>query len=216
MGKKKRGMPGLEPAMRRFVHAHIRGRKPRRLHMSPYKTFSMKKFREAEQTIEMKPTGIWYGLGDSWIQWCMSEASGWLSPYIYDFVLDEDKILKVTNIEEFEKFEEEHQAIRAEFKLLMDHMPKIRDAHGDGFGRRMSRFFDQIDWPKLATMYSGVEIAPYIWKKRLESMWYYPWDCASGCIWNRSAVKELRLFAAYDKESDEFIRMDLQPRKPRV
>lgn len=208
-------MPGLVPAMKRFIYANIRGRKPRRLHISGIKSLSLKKFKDEEQHIDMKPTGIWYGLGDSWMQWCMSDASGWLQPYIYEFVLDEEKIIKVSNIEEFEKFEEEHQAIRPEFKLLMEHMPTIRDAHGDGFPR-MRRLFDQIDWPKLSQTYGGVEIAPYIWKKRLESMWYYPWDCASGCIWNVNAVKELRLFAAYDKEKDEFIRMGLRPKKRTV
>ena len=210
--RRKRGMPGLETAMKRFVHDHIRGRKPRRLHMSPYKTFSLKKVKDHEQKIEMKPIGLWYGLGDSWIQWCMSEMSGWLSPYIYELVLDEDKIIKVSNIAEFDKFEDEHQGIREELKFLMDRMP---DLHL-GNGNRNRRFFDQIDYPKIAQSYGGVEIAPYIWSKRLESMWYYGWDCASGCIWNRKAIKELRLFAAYDKDRNEFVRSGLQPKGIKV
>jgi len=212
MPRKKRGMPGLEPAMRRLIHAHLRGRKQRRLHMSRYKTFSLKRFKDHEQKIEMKPDGFWYSVGDSWIQWCLSDAPGWLSPYIYEVILDEDKILKVSTIEEFDKFEDEHQGIREEFRLLMDHMPELKLSHG----RRMRRFFDQIDWPKIAQTYGGIEIAPYIWERRLESLWYYPWDCASGCVWNSTAIKELRLFAAYDKEKDDFVRMGLQPKEVKV
>lgn len=208
MTKGKRGMPGLEPAMKQFVHDCLRGRKPRRLHMSRHKALSIKKFKEKEQKIEMKPTGLWYGLGDSWIDWCMNEVSGWLSPYIYELVLDEDKVLKVSNIAEFEKLEQEYLGVPEHFKLLQD-MTTLGDP-------RMMSFFNQIDYPKIAETYGAIEIAPYIWKKRLESIWYYPWDCASGCIWNRSAIKELRLFAAYDKERKAFVRKSLQPDKPKV
>jgi hypothetical protein len=45
-----------------------------------------------------------------------------------------------------------------------------------------------IDWPRVAERFDGVIIAPYQWKHRLELMWYYGWDCASGCIWNARAV----------------------------
>jgi hypothetical protein len=55
----------------------------------------------------------------------------------------------------------------------------------------MSRF--EIEWRKVAERFDGIIIAPYIWQRRLdlESSWYYSWDCASGCIWNASAVREI-------------------------
>jgi hypothetical protein len=40
-----------------------------------------------------------------------------------------------------------------------------------------------IDWVRVSEEYDGLEIAPYIWSRRLEFMWYYGWDCASGVIW---------------------------------
>jgi hypothetical protein len=48
-----------------------------------------------------------------------------------------------------------------------------------------------IDWAKVAATYQGIIIAPYVWERRLHdgSDWYYPWDCASGCIWNPAAVE---------------------------
>lgn len=37
--------------------------------------------------------------------------------------------------------------------------------------------------------------APYQWRRRNERgfSWYYGWDCASGCIWRASAIREIRL-----------------------
>ena len=36
----------------------------------------------------------------------------------------------------------------------------------------------------LTSKYNGIEICPYLWSKRMRSNWYYPWDVASGCIWD--------------------------------
>ncbi len=56
----------------------------------------------------------------------------------------------------------------------------------------------QIDWRAVAKDYDGIIIAPYVWSCHLGfgrgggiesvSCWYYPWDCASGCIWNAKAI----------------------------
>lgn len=45
-----------------------------------------------------------------------------------------------------------------------------------------------IDWQRVAERHQGVIIAPYQWPARLNLMWYYPWDCASGCIWDPAAI----------------------------
>lgn len=46
-----------------------------------------------------------------------------------------------------------------------------------------------IDWPRVNRMYHGVIIAPYVHSLRLDSLWYYGWDCASGVIWNLDAIE---------------------------
>src|SRR5208337_1794164 len=50
-----------------------------------------------------------------------------------------------------------------------------------------------IDWARIASEYQGIVIAPYVWQRRLHTgySWYYSWDCASGCIWDASAVKRI-------------------------
>lgn len=47
-----------------------------------------------------------------------------------------------------------------------------------------------IDWGKVKSAYDGIIISPYQWRARLSegTFWYYPWDCASGCVWNLAGV----------------------------
>jgi hypothetical protein len=47
-----------------------------------------------------------------------------------------------------------------------------------------------IDWACVAQDYQGVIITPYQWSLRLDErcFWYYGWDCASGCIWDATAI----------------------------
>lgn len=46
-----------------------------------------------------------------------------------------------------------------------------------------------IPWELVAKEYQGIIIAPYCWSRRMEENWYYGWDCASGCIWDVSAIQ---------------------------
>jgi hypothetical protein len=48
-----------------------------------------------------------------------------------------------------------------------------------------------IDWGRVAEQYHGIVIAPYQWSLRLDLMWYYGWDCASGCIWDTWIVERV-------------------------
>jgi hypothetical protein len=46
-----------------------------------------------------------------------------------------------------------------------------------------------LDWDKVRARYDGIIISPYQYAFRFGLMWYYGWDCASGCIWNLSAIE---------------------------
>lgn len=52
-----------------------------------------------------------------------------------------------------------------------------------------------IDWREVAKDYDGLIIAPYQWSRRMETEWYYGWDCASGCIWNLDAIESVDVVA---------------------
>ena len=65
-----------------------------------------------------------------------------------------------------------------------------------------------INWSAVAKDYYGIEISPYRPKYRLALgyLWYYGWDVASGCIWNKDAIRGVRLlkdFGEIPKESVE-------------
>lgn len=43
-------------------------------------------------------------------------------------------------------------------------------------------------WREVAKRWQGIVICPYQWSRRMTLMWYYTWDCASGCFWDASAI----------------------------
>ncbi len=53
----------------------------------------------------------------------------------------------------------------------------------------------KVDWSRIAKAFDGILITPYIYSHRLldNFYWYYSWDCASGCIWNASAIESIKL-----------------------
>jgi hypothetical protein len=118
-----------------------------------------------------KPNGLWYGIGSSWIDYIKSEGmEDWDYDHVFDLTLDESKLLKITNIDELDEFNKIY-SIKSDNDFMRDY---------------------KIDWELVGESYSGIEIAPYIWKGRMKYMWYYGWDVPSGCIWSKDAIKEVK------------------------
>ena len=121
-----------------------------------------------------KPHGLWVSVkGDmDWKEWCTSEE---FSQDNFECeteitLADKHDILLLDTPHQIDCFHFEHR------KLLTPDMPD----------------FWYIDWAHVATIYQGIIIAPYQWSRRLEGdahNWYYGWDCASGCIWDHTAIK---------------------------
>ena len=115
----------------------------------------------------MKPTGLWVSVDgeDDWPEWCQRESYDGCGSYHYRVILDVAHVLVIdTNaaLREFDTW------WRCEF-------------NGDSY-------LTYIDWVGMAREYAGILIAPYQWDARLDLIWYYGWDCASGCIWDPAAV----------------------------
>jgi len=124
-----------------------------------------------------KPNGLWVSVEDSnhsWHDWCIVEDFSIsalqfphrvkLAPAANILLLDsDDKILAFTE----------------EYK----NPPK-------DWGGECSWW---IDWKLIARKYHGIIISPYSWALRLDNRvtWYYSWDCASGVIWNKRAIRSL-------------------------
>lgn len=63
-----------------------------------------------------------------------------------------------------------------------------------------------LDWTQVLPLCDGIIISPYFWqlRMRIESFWYYTWDCASGCIWNFDtfSVVNSRKYTEWDKKDE--------------
>ncbi len=125
-----------------------------------------------------KPHGFWVSVDEGergWAEWCRSEEYrlGALS-HVHDVKLRRDaNVLVLSSAYDLDEFTA-------------------------GFAVQTQDFFAStyILWHRVAALYSGIIIAPYIWARRLDgraSGWYYGWDCASGCIWDASVVESITL-----------------------
>lgn len=140
-------------------------------------------------TGHMKPRGLWYSPGKEWINWCVQEMPEWVGQYIYELDIKTSKILKIDTLQKLDKFDKEYR---------LDTIAAGVPVHSFG------RCYD-MDWQKLTTKYSGIEISPYQWERRLVYIWFYGWDVASGCIWDRKAIKKCKLIYQFDKKKNKYI-----------
>ncbi|MBV8594525.1 MAG: hypothetical protein JOZ27_09525 [Caulobacteraceae bacterium] len=124
---------------------------------------------------KIKPRGLWVSVEgpDDWKSWCEAEGYGLdRLAYVYEVTLAESaNVVWVEGEAAFDAFDREWAIIP-----------------GDEWGLG-------VRWRDLAQIYDGIVIAPYLWSRRLGPLWYYGWDCASGCIWNVAAIAETRLRA---------------------
>ena len=156
-----------------------------RFHLSNSKQLRIKISPNMEPDI-YKPKGFWYDIDLDWVRWVLGEGyendSRWMRPYLYEVTVDEARLLRISDISAFDKFCADYYA------PAFPEIPAIRQAG--------------IDWQKLKSRFSGLEIAPYLWERRLsrynggpDCLWYYGWDCASGVIWDPSAICMAELIA---------------------
>lgn len=152
-----------------------------RTHLSPSRHIG--RIEPASQngrgSYEWKPRGFWYEVNGDWRRWLKGE--GYLTyriadrstnktphVYLHRLRLNDCNVLKISSVKMLDAFDREYRI----------------NERSDTFGGFTFHDYN-IDWPRLATEYDGIEIAPYFWERRLsvDVRWYYSWDCASGCIW---------------------------------
>jgi hypothetical protein len=125
-----------------------------------------------------KPRGLWVSVEgeDDWASWCKSEQ----------FALE-----NLTHAHEI--------SLAPDAKILRLSTPDDIDRLTRAFPARLSGItsVSGIRWDEIARDYHGIIIAPYVWERRLDpaASWYYPWDCASGCIWDAASVADARLLS---------------------
>ena len=124
----------------------------------------------------LKPNGIWYSLGDEWLQWVKSEMPSWREKYNIEIIMSEKNLLIIDSIQRLEAFQAQYSMGREE---------------------RTTLNFMMIDWESVAKKYSGIEIRDYHaiqweYSKREKSihdgLWLSAWDVSSGCIWDLDKI----------------------------
>lgn len=121
---------------------------------------------------ERKPHGLWYACGIEWKEWLESEMPQWLDEVLYVYeVIPGRRMLYIRNSKQLLEFNQRFGVVSG-----------YRD--------------NSINWPAVASLYSGIEICPYLGEHRLDPRvdWYYTWDVASGCLWGPD-VHQVKLIA---------------------
>ena len=104
---------------------------------------------------EMKPVGLWYGIGNAWMDWVRSETDWEKTRYKrhFEVVVDESRLLMLKGVSGAERFQKTYTQ-------------KI-----DGYETLRS-----IDWSLIAQKYDGMEIDPYAYddlRFKAGYVWYY-------------------------------------------
>ncbi len=127
------------------------------------------------QRADYKPRGFWFDVDGDWKEWC--ERSEWnvdgLEVCHEVHLLNASRVLRMRRSEELVGFTREFSA-----ELYPGQKRGLAWIQNCG-----------IDWPRVAKQYDGIVIAPYVWSCRLSLMWYYGFDCASGCVWNTEILR---------------------------
>ena len=137
-----------------------------------------------------KPNGFWYSLGSSWYEWCMSgDSACLLGGYLFEVEIDRSKIAKIDG--------SDREVKQLEKKYPQKNKPLIE---------KMSH----PDWKSMSKDFKGFEVSRFGRDRLKSSMWYYGWDCSSGCIWDTSAIKSMKLLASRNRRKEFEINLNLR------
>lgn len=131
---------------------------------------------QGEREPWLKPHGLWLSVGEAWKEWCEAE----------DFNVD--RLAHVSEV-----------ILRADANMALIDSKAALEAFNTRYSHRPfpGLEFAYMDWAQVAADHQGLLVAPYLWECRFDtdrhaSLWYYAMDCASGCIWDVSAVASVR------------------------
>lgn len=140
-----------------------------------------------EPRMGWKPDGLWFSVegrgSHGWKKWCEDEGFA-ADRFVYGNELcfyPNANILKLSTAVEILEFSKQYKSTP---EYARHYPPEIQPRPDETLA---------IDWPRVATEYDGIIIAPYCWDLRLSrsAQWYYSWDCASGAVWRKRAVAEI-------------------------
>lgn len=148
-----------------------------------------------------KPKGLWVS-DDSdygWAEWCKDNnfRPEDLKIKTRIHIHDHARILLLDSADEILKFTRMFGVLPTLTQQMFNERPELES---DPF------FISQrgINWVAVAQQYQGILITPYLWSCRMHdtARWYYPWDCASGCIWDGRAIAKFERILSHEQSSN--------------
>ena len=136
----------------------------------------------------MKPHGLWVSVDgeDDWAHWCQSEQFG-----LHRYKFQQHVTLRSNCLNQ-----DPHTpggVLHLATARMVRHFGKLYAMKYNPRDARMSAYMalNAVDWGRVMKDYQGIIIAPYQWSLRLgqDMLWYYSWDCASGCIWDLDVIE---------------------------
>lgn len=169
-------------------------RSDQRITLSHENTLSLDSLFSEEQkrSYKEKPLGLWYGFGNNWLNFLIDGLFFGIREW--DRCWFDSKVKQITHI----------------YKLKVDSsIYKINDSKSLSFFEKLyaDKYKENINWLKVAKTYSGIEIK--LPKFEIDgilddSYWAWGWDINSGCIWDKKAIKEIKLIKYWEPIWQEF------------
>ena len=143
-----------------------------------------------KQGSTMKPNGLWYAKGNSWMEFVRTVAPGMVedAKYVYSIGFDKSEIVNIASGKQAERF-----------------TYRFKD-------RELSRKsnISVVDWDSVTKVgNAGVEFMPYergYLSADYTMAWYLGIDVPSGCIWDTSILTTKQLVAELKENGWEVYR----------
>lgn len=134
---------------------------------------------DQEDAPTMKPAGLWVSVDGEydWPTW-NDDAQFLDTSQQYRFRVTLDPTARILHLNGYTDLVH----FTRQYGMSLSDIPDVSSL------RTLATF---IDWKIVADQHDGIIISPYIWPARTELIWYYGWDCASGCIWNAHAITSI-------------------------
>jgi hypothetical protein len=142
-----------------------------------------------------KPNGLWFDVNENWRQWC--EATEFrLENLRYRHtvtILDSSRILFLRRAKDIDVFTRKYGRNLSHNIRFLQSAEEI-DVFTHKYGRDLSgdvqkAFSNYIMWGEVAEKHSGIVIYPYSRARSETYLWYFGWNCASGCVWDTSVIR---------------------------
>jgi hypothetical protein len=137
-----------------------------------------------------KPWGLWYSIGNDWLNWCNDNRPDWICKNIIELNIEVGKLIVIKTVDDLKAFQ-------IAFENPCD-----------------DNEFANINWSKVAEQYSGIEVRNFSkikeemdWLEQITHWWFIGLDVSSGCIWDLSII---RSYKTREVDIEDFIDPQLE------